>query len=62
LVAERARNGTLMNGKEDDELQPTWWITRMNELLCRTWRIIRDEAVTDDDRRDARGNVRDDEG
>ncbi|HET6608859.1 MAG TPA: hypothetical protein VFG62_19445 [Rhodopila sp.] len=51
-----------MNGKEDDELQPTWWITRMNELLCRTWRIIRDEAVTDDDRRDARGNVRDDEG
>jgi hypothetical protein len=50
-----------MTRDEDDdlpELQPLWWLSTMTELMLRLWGIIRDESVTDEDRRDARGDVR----
>jgi hypothetical protein len=49
-----------MTDEEDFEsVAPEHWISVMNRLLCRLWGIIRDEDVTDEDRRDARGGVRD---
>lgn len=47
------------DGKEDFEsVAPDWWLTRLNELWLRTWRIIGEDAVTDEDRRDAAGGDR----
>lgn len=46
---------------EDDDLpgiQPTWWLGTLTKLWLLVWRIIGEEDVTDEDRRDARGDVR----
>ena len=47
------------DGKEAFEtVAPDWWLNRMNEIWLRVWRVIGEDAVTDEDRRDARGDVR----
>jgi len=52
-----------MNGKEEPtELQPPWCFTYLNGLWLKAKRLLWEEHATDEDRRDARGDVRDDEG
>jgi hypothetical protein len=40
------------------ELHPTWWLSTFTELWLRVWKIIGEDAVTDEDRRDARWDAR----
>jgi len=52
---------TAMTDRKEDglhpEIVPEHWMTVMNRLWLRVWRVIGEDAVTDEDRRDARGDV-----
>jgi hypothetical protein len=46
----------MTDDMEDEGLpgiQPTWWLGTLTRLWLLVWKIVTEEAVTDEDRRDA---------